>query len=814
MWENVINRSGSREMEGKIFQGKLDGALQECDRLRRENNSLKQLLCQAGIALPGSKAESKTSLEVSVNHESPAEAKVALFRSLFRGREDIYPVRWESKKGKAGYSPACRHEWNRAFCDKPRVKCGQCNNREFLPVTDKTVYDHLTGKHTIGVYPLLGDDTCWFLAADFDKSSWREDVAAYLETCLKEDIPVVLERSRSGRGGHVWVFFSEPVAATAARKVGCFLLTKTMERRHQIGLDSYDRFFPNQDTMPKGGFGNLIALPLQKGPREIGNSVFLDKDFQPFSDQWAFLSGIRKISRSEIEAIANEATRTGEVVGVRMSQIGDEAEDDPWTLPPSGKKTETLIKGSLPRQVNAVLANLLFIEKEGLPPALQNQLVRLAAFQNPDFYKNQAMRLPTYDKPRVISCSEDFPKHIGLPRGCMTEAEEFLDSLGVELVVQDERTTGKPLKSSFKGRLRDLQKPAVREVRKYETGVLSAATAFGKTVVAAKMIAIRKRNTLVLVHRRQLMDQWRERLSVFLGIEEKEIGQIGGGKKKPTGRLDIGILQSLYRVGKVSDLVADYGHIIVDECHHLSAFSFEQIMKKAKAKYVLGLTATPVRKDGHHPIIIMQCGPIRFRVGARAAAETRPFEHFMVPRMTEAEFLSTTDQPTIQEIYRLLVADKNRNTMIVEDVIQAVQEGRSPLLLTERTDHLEQLAELLKGKIKNVVILRGGMGKKQRIAVAKSLDDIGDNRERVIVATGRYIGEGFDDARLDTLFLALPISWRGTVQQYAGRLHRMYDRKKEVLIYDYVDTGIPMLTRMYERRLGGYKAIGYNIKKQ
>lgn len=805
-------------MERDILQKKLDESLQECDRLRKDNKSLQTLLRKAGIDLLCPKFEPKKSLSssglVPVNYESPAEVKVALFRNLFRGREDIYPVRWENKKGKAGYSPACRHEWNRAFCDKPRVKCGQCDNREFFPVSDRTVYEHLSGKLTMGVYPLLKDDTCWFLAADFDKSSWKKDVSAYLETCSDVGVPAVLERSRSGRGGHVWMFFFEPVSASAARKVGCYLLTKTMERRHQIDLGSYDRFFPNQDTMPKGGFGNLIALPLQKGPREIGNSLFLDKNFQPFFDQWAFLSGVKKISKSEIESIANMATLAGEVVGVRMCQTSDEAEDDPWTLPPSGKRLYKPIEGPLPKKVNIVLSNLLYIEKEGLPPALQNRFVRLAAFQNPEFYKHQTMRLPTYDKPRIVSCSEDFPKHIGLPRGCIAEAQELLDSLGVELVVQDERTTGKPLKVTFKGRLRDPQSLAIKELRKYETGILSAATAFGKTVVAAKMIALRKRNTLVLVHRLQLMDQWRVRLAAFLGIEEKEIGMIGGGKKKPTGRLDIGILQSLYRAGAVNDIVADYGHVIVDECHHISAFSFEQIMKKAKAKYVLGLTATPVRKDGHHPIIIMQCGSIRFRVGAKSAAETRPFEHIMVPRIIETRLSNFTDQPTIQETYRLIAADKSRNKMIVEDVIQAVQEGRSPLLLTERTDHLEKLAGLLKDKIKNVVVLKGGMSKKQRVTVAKSLDDIGDNRERVLVATGRYIGEGFDDARLDTLFLALPISWRGTLQQYAGRLHRMYDGKKEVLIYDYVDTCIPILIRMYEKRLKGYKAIGYNVRRQ
>ena len=802
-------------MNSNSIQKKLDEALLECARLRQENKRLRSLLDLPEKNQPKAFHKPKKpfpTISTSITNDSSTDLKVALFRSLFRGREDLYPVRWETKNGKAGYSPACRHEWNRAFCDKPRVRCAQCEHREFLPVTDRVIYDHLAGKHTIGVYPLLQDDTCWFLAADFDKRTWQEDVVEYLETCRKVGVPAVLERSRSGKGGHVWIFFSESVAASIARRVGCYLLTKTMERRHQIGLDSYDRFFPNQDTLPKGGFGNLIALPLQKKPRAEGNSVFLDGELHPYPDQWAFLTGVRTISKEILESIAVEATRKGEVIGVKPSQTSDEVTEDPWTLPSSGKKTEEHIKGPLPPKVSAVLADLLYIEKEGLPPALQNRLVRLAAFQNPEFYKFQAMRLPTYDKPRVISCSEDFPNYIGLPRGCLDDVTELFSNLGIEITLRDERTTGKPLKVKFRGRLRDLQIPAVKAMRGHDTGVLSAAPAFGKTVVAAKLIALRKRNTLVLVHRRQLMDQWRERLSSFLGISEKDIGQIGGGRKKLNRRLDIGILQSLYRKSKVNDIVAEYGHIIVDECHHLSAFSFEQIMKKAKAKYVLGLTATPVRKDGHHPIVIMQCGPIRFRVEARLAAETRPFDHIMIPRLTDIEFSSTVEQPSIQGIYKLITTNETRNMMIVEDVLLAVKEGRSPLVLTERTDHLERLAELLEDKVENVVILRGGMGKKQRIEVAKKLDDIEVNKERVLIATGRYIGEGFDDARLDTLFLALPISWRGTLQQYAGRLHRNFDGKKEVRIYDYVDASIPMLVKMYDRRLKGYKAIGYSVQ--
>jgi len=615
-------------MNNSDVNKRLEEALSECAKLRQENERLRKHLNLPQENPPAPETTPRLHFSTSaVTNDSPSDIKIAIFSRLFKGREDIYPVRWETKGGKAGYSPACRHEWNRAYCDKPRIKCGQCDHRDFLPVTNKVIYDHLAGKHTVGVYPLLQDDTCWFLSADFDKSTWQEDVAEYLETCRKLGVPAVLERSRSGNGGHVWIFFSEPVAASIARKVGCYILTMTMEKRHQIGLDSYDRLFPNQDTLPKGGFGNLIALPLQKGPREKGNSIFLDENFQPHLDQWAFLSSVCKISGPDLELIAQDATRKGEVIGVRISQTSDEVDDDPWTLPPSGKPIEPIIKCSLPAMIKVVLVDLLYIEKEGLPPALQNRLIRLAAFQNPDFYKFQAMRLPTYDKPRVISCSEDFPKYIGLPRGCLTDAAELFNSLNIDLTIQDERTTGKPLEVSFKGRLRDLQIPAVKALRSHDTGILSAATAFGKTVVAAKLIAVRKRSTLILVHRRQLLDQWRERLASFLNIPEKDIGQIGGGSKKPTRRLDIGILQSFYRKGEVNDIIAEYGQIIVDECHHLSAFSFEQIMKKAKAKYILGLTATPVRKDGHHPIILMQCGPIRFRVEAKSAAEASSFDH-------------------------------------------------------------------------------------------------------------------------------------------------------------------------------------------
>ncbi len=791
----------------------------ECDCLRKENELLKRKLahCRCEDTVFG-QAEASSLKKVkyspdSISIHSSTDDKIALFRNLFRGREDIYPILWTAKDGRQGYSPACKNEWDRIYCNKKKVKCGQCKNRSFIPVSDQTIFNHLSGRHTIGVYPLLKDETCWFLAIDFDKADWQSDVAAFLETCSTYCIPAALERSRSGNGGHVWIFFQDRVSAALARKLGFALLTLTMDKRHQIGLKSYDRFFPNQDTMPKGGFGNLIALPLQKNPRELGNTVFLDDNFRPYEDQWTYLARIKKITPEELVEKVKEIVAVGNTIFKTTNAAEDVQQDVPWAQPSPGSGKESSITGPLPDTIQMVQANMLYIEKKDIPSALQNRILRIAAFPNPEFYKAQAMRLSTYGKPPIISCADEHPQHIGLPRGCFDDLRQLLKEHDIELQIKDKRFLGKPVKVKFVGKLRKLQKEAVKNIRKHEIGILSAATAFGKTVVAAKMIAVRKRNTLILVHRRQLLDQWREKLALFLSIPQEEIGVIGGGKRKPTNIVDIGMLQSLNRNRIVDDIVAEYGHLIIDECHHLAPYSYEQVMKKVQARYVLGLTATLTRKDGHHPIVTMQTGQVLFKVDANKAALARPFEHFVFPQPTATTEPEDVTQLTIQEIYKLLVDDEKRNLQITNDVVHAVHAGRSPLLLTERTAHLQKMVEKLESQIKNIIVLKGGMGKKQREEIAATIKSIPAREERVIIATGRYIGEGFDDSRLDTLFLTMPISWRGTLQQYAGRLHRNYDSKKEVHIYDYVDEKIPMLKKMYKKRLRGYKAIGYEIKE-
>ena len=755
-----------------------------------------------------------------VNQQSTAELKIRLFRSLFRGREDMYPRRFESRKtGKSGYAPACSNEWVRGICEKPQIKCAACPHRRFLPVTDDVIRWHLSGEDehrqpfVAGVYPLLLDESCYFLAADFDKANWQDDAAAFLQVSQRLDLDAALERSRSGRGGHVWIFFEEAIPAALARRLGSHLLTETMEGRPDVGLDSYDRLFPNQDTLPQGGFGNLIALPLQKGPRERGHSVFLDERFVPRADQWAFLACTRKAGRSHVEHLVQEAERRGRILGVRLPPQED-GEDEPWTMPPSRHRREPRIVGDLPPTLELVLGNQVYVAKEGLHPGLRNRLLRLAAFQNPEFYKAQSMRLSTYDKPRVIACGEDHPHHIGLPRGCLDEVRDMLQGLGIRPAVRDERHTGRPLEVTFHGELRREQQVAADAVLAHDTGVLAATTAFGKTVVGAWLIARRGVSTLVLVHRRQLLDQWVERLSTFLGVPAKSIGRIGGGRNTPTGLLDVAVIQSLVRKGVVDDRVAGYGHVIVDECHHLSAHSFEQVARQARARFVLGLSATVARKDGHHPIVSMQCGPIRHRVNARAQAASRPFEHFALVQPTSFHPARTPDpdkRVEFQTLYQELVEDDARNRRICADVLESVNAGRSPLVLTERNDHLDRLERELAPLVRQLVVLRAGKGKKQRQAISDRLAAIPRDEARVILATGKYVGEGFDDPRLDTLFLTLPVSWRGTIAQYAGRLHRLYDSKREVRIYDYADLNVPMLSRMFDRRCRGYEAVGYTI---
>lgn len=675
---------------------------EELLRLCEENNRLKSLLNQHGIIWE-EKIEVPT-LDTSANLPAndfslSIKEKIELFRRLFRGRDDVYPQRWESTKGKAGYAPACGNEWKPGVCHKPRVKCGECSQRMLLPVSDEMIFNHLSGKKTIGVYPLLNDDHCYFLAVDFDKQEWREDAGAFMQSCRELAIPAALEISRSGNGAHVWIFFVAPVPAREARLLGAALISHTCERTRQLSLASYDRLFPNQDTMPKGGFGNLIALPLQKLPREHGCSVFVDEQFEPYADQWHFLASIHPMTRPELDKALLRSNGGRHPLDVAFELDVEDNDKKPWQRSFSSSRS---ISCDLPEFLTLVLANQIFIAKVNLPQPLSNRLIRLAAFQNPEFYKAQAMRMPVWNKPRIIGCAENFSQYIGLPRGCLDDVLSLLEKNSITPDVQDERVSGGKITAKFMGKLRKDQKWAVRALFKHEVGVLSAPTAFGKTVIAAAMIARRKVSTLVLVHRTELLRQWQERLSSFLDLPKGGLGMVGGGKKKLSGKVDIAVMQSLVRIENLSGLLDGYGQIIVDECHHIAAFSFETVLKQTKARYVLGLTATPVRRDGHQPIIHMQCGPIRHTA---VKSEVAPTQLEVWPQYLQAPEIPM-DSP-VHTTFQILTTDEKRNRKISKDILSAYREGRKILVLTERTDHLALLREGLGDDVEHCFVLHG-----------------------------------------------------------------------------------------------------------
>lgn len=759
-----------------------------------------------------------------INNNSSPEEKIKLFRSLFRGREDLYALRFESKKtGKSGYQPACANEWRQGICPKPKTKCSACENRNLLPLTDEVIKHHLMGEIpspysggyakpcVAGLYPMLTNETCCFLAVDFDKEQWQQDALAFLETCIEEKVPAYIERSRSGNGAHIWIFFNNPVFARQARELGSALMTKTLDRRPEVGLDSFDRFFPNQDTMPHGGFGNLIALPLQKRARDQNHSVFMDSSFQPVTDQWAFLASVKKVDAAFIHEYIQKASLNREVLPVSITEnenYSDEFDKEPW----SKKKLYPIIESHLPKEITITLSNQIFIPSTGLPPIFRNRILRLASFSNPEFYKNQAMRLPTWNKPRILYCYEQFPQHIALPIGCLDELKELFAHYKIKCKIDDKRNKGKSIDADFSGTLYLEQQLAAAALLKHETGILSATTAFGKTIVALSLIAERKVNTLILVHRKQLMEQWVERLVQFFGIENKDIGQFGGGRKKRTGIIDVAVIQSVCYKGEVKEWIKEYGQVIVDECHHISAYSFEQTIRQSDAFYKAGLSATLTRKDGQQPIVIMNLGKVRYSVNAKKQATERSFDHQIIIRPTSF-FINDLNSGTLQinDLFHKLWQDAARNQLIVKDVLYAYQQGRQILVLSERTEHLEIFKEMLNTEIEHLFVLRGGLGKKQLKKIMQSLQEIPENNGRVILATGRYLGEGFDLPMLDTLFMCFPVSWKGTLTQYAGRLHREYHNKTEVIIYDYADERVPVLSRMFSKRLKGYVALGYKI---
>jgi superfamily II DNA or RNA helicase len=768
-----------------------EGVSAELVRLRQENARLCGLLGLDerpgdghGVAWSPTLL-SNAAVGPTIDAGSSNAAKFELFCSLFGARSDVYAVRWENAStGKAGWSPATRGGWSRPRRSRP----------EYLPLTDDVLASHLRGEAAVGIYPLLRGDTCSLLACDFDKGTWVLDALAYVDACHAHGVPATLERSRSGNGGHVWIFFASPVPASEARALGAALLREAMATRAEMDLSSYDRLFPSQDFLPKAGFGNLIAVPLHGRSTRAGNTLFLDpKTLEPYEDQWAFLSSVARLGPDAVSQLA--ATRRPVDAGPAVS-FADLARQ-------GGPPPPSVIRGQL--------AGRLSIERSGLPPAVLAALKHLSSVANPEFYEKQRMRFSTWKTPRFITCYSEDLEWLHLPRGLTEQVIELLDELGSRLDLDDRRADPEPIDIHSAASLRTQQVAAVGDLVVHDRGVLVAPPGAGKTVMACAVIAYHHTPTLVLVDRKELVDQWRTRLAEHLDVDPAQIGQIGGGKNRPSGMLDVAMLQSLAR--RDDPTVFDrYGLVVVDECHHLPAVSFAACVERARSRRWLGLTATPYRRDKLEAIIGFHCGPTRHEItpGGVAGAELVRRELIVHTTATEVE---EEDSAHIQSVFAALVDDDRRTAQICADVHAAIGQGRTCLVLTQRTDHIDAIVAGLDTLGDHALVLKGGLGKKARAAVSDAIASRSPDDGIVLVATGSYLGEGFDWPELDTLFLAFPLAFKGRVVQYVGRLLRIHDTKHHVELHDYVDARVPVLDRMHTKRLPAYSTLGFDTSR-
>ena len=786
--------------------------IQQINIRLRELTKEKESLLKELAEVRANSQELKLLLGIPVAESIPTTSaeKLSLFLALFKCRESVFPKLWEnSGKGTKGYSPACRNEWIREVCEKPRIKCSACTNQAFARLDENAVKEHLQGRHTIGTYAIREDDSCTFVVADFDGDGGADDVRAYKLAAREMGIAIEVERSRSGNGGHAWLFFAEPLPARLARQLATIILSRASAARPTTKLETYDRFFPNQDFLPKGGFGNLIALPLQKIPREHGHAILLDDFLAPASDQWALLSRVRRLTLADVEHLLHQEQSIPQLF---FTQYEHQSVDLAEKALDSGRSK--IVLGSFAGCIEIEISAQLLVKTSGLPASIFSALKRTATFANPKFFELERLRFSTWQTPRFIFCGEEHSGHLLLPRGALDACRAIAKLAGSSITIADKRPQGALLNIAFNGVLSPGQQTAVDTITEHDIGVLVAPPGAGKTVMGCALIAKRKMSTLILVHRMPLLEQWRHQVGVFLGLSPKEIGIFGGQRKKATGNIDIGMLQTFSKMIDAEDLLNQYDQIIIDECHHIPAVSFENVLKKCRARHVVGLTATPYRKDGHQAIIHMQCGPIRHEMKDTNAALL--MKKVIVRETSFKMPPGSASQPPIHEVWESLVNDQERSMLIAQDIASVLEAGRFPLVISERTQHLELLLlecqKLLKDSQARAFVLIGGLGKKARAAILSEIQEaIRTMKKAFLLATGSFIGEGFDLPELDTLMIAMPVSFKGKLIQYAGRLHRTSQGKKDVLIYDYLDTQSGLTVSMFKKRLIAYKKMEYRI---
>ncbi len=817
--------------------------------LEQENQYLKHLLSDAGISY------SEKEIIENVHEYDPnqgariipreiTETDAKVFFSMFWGRTDVYSKRTIKKStGEVNYYTQCHNFWKNGCLriTGSKIKCQDCPKQAYKELKKEQIMEHLRGSaedatDVIGVFPLLTDDTCRFIVFDFDNHEkdaekndfantdelWKEEVDSLRKICDINRIDALVERSRSGRGAHLWIFFQKPIKAGLARKFGNALLNKGAESVNLKSFRFYDRMLPMQNHLPAGGLGNLIALPLQGQALKVGNSAFVDEHWNAYPDQWEVLLSRKKLSKEFIEDKIKEWSEGSLEIVANCKDIFENDNEKPWD------RTKHFQKEDVDGIMQITLSDGVYVDAVNLQPRIQNQIRRMAAFSNPVFFKNQAMGLSNFENYRYIYLGSDEGRFIKVPRGILENITEACEKAGIAYEIDDKRSKGHPIHAEFTGELKESQKLAVKKLLQYDSGILNAATAFGKTVVCCDVIAKKQVSTLILLQSSTLMEQWQEALDKFLQIDEElpeyetptgrkkkrksVIGKLQGAHDSTTGIIDLAMVGSVCKNGEYHRRLKEYGLILVDECHHAASDTIVDILQEADAKYVYGVTATPFRGDGLEKINDMLLGPIRYRYTSKDRAKEQGIAHLVYPRFTRAVAPRfSQDKMHPNEAYEIIRNNEDRDELIIRDVKQCVEDGRTPVVLSKYVEHSQRLYQRLINYADKVFLLSGSNSKKEHKEILKQMSQVTPGESMILVATGKLIGEGFDYPRLDTLIMATPVAWKGVVEQYAGRLNRDYDGKKSVIIYDYVDSHISMFDRMYHKRLKAYKQIGYDI---